>query len=137
MNARLAYDNSFLEVTNFSHWKSEVLRGNPYNIEFDLRIQSGVFYGEASCEYDINDFTIFIDNLRRLYNFEIDTVYLDDMCYGSKVMFVMDCAGHIDISGKIFGRAMIHSMEFAFYADQTVLKSFIEELEMLMRLVQE
>lgn len=66
MNARLSYNNSFLEVTNFSHWKSEVLRGNPYNTTFDLHIQSG-----------------------------------------------------------------------AFYADQTVLKTFIEELEMLMRLVQE
>lgn len=133
MKPRLAFGKDYLEIVNFSYCKSEAERGNPYNTTFDLVIQSGVFCGIAPFEYDVKAFVNFVDTLRRLYNFEVYNVLLDDLCYGSKVRFQMDSAGHIEISGKIFGRAMIHSMEFCFSADQTVLRQFITELEELLR----
>lgn len=132
MNAQLTFGNDNLKIANFCHYKTEVDRGNPYNSTFDLVVQSGVFCGIAPCEYDIKDFVKFVDSLHKLYNFETYNVLLDDICHGSKVQFQMDRAGHIEISGKIFGEAMIHSLEFGFSADQTVLKQFIIELDALL-----
>lgn len=41
----------------------------------------------------------------------------------------MDSLGYITVSGKVYGSAMEHSIEFTFQADQTVLGEFIKQLE--------
>lgn len=128
MHARLAFDDNYLEIRNFCHFPEEAARGNPYNTTFDLAVYSEGFGGIASCEYDLAAFRKLVSDLRKLYGFELDHVRLDDLCYGSRVDFSMDRLGHIEVSGKIFGWAMEHSLEFTFPADQTVLKCFVAEL---------
>lgn len=132
MNAQLSFENNSLEISNFCHFREEAKQGNPYNTTFELAVQSGAFRGVAPCECDIKVFERFADALHKLYNFESFTADLDDICYGSKVKFVMNAAGHLEITGKIYGEAMEHSMEFVFNADQTVLKQFIEEIDELL-----
>ena len=95
-------------------------------------VHSCGFCGVAPCEYDIKEFAIFTADLHRLYDFQIDKVLLRDICYGSEILFVIDRTGHIDVSGKIFGDCMIHTLEFCFDGDQTVLKSFLEGLDDLL-----
>ena len=133
MDTRLAYGDNYLEVMDFCVYEKEVRKGNPYNTVFILVVHSCGFHGVAPWEYDIKDFSVFVSDLHKLYNFEIDHVLLNDICYGSQVHFTMDRAGHIEITGKIYGKAMIHSLEFCFNADQAVLKSFVDSLEELLR----
>lgn len=128
MTARLAFEENYLEIANFRYYPEEAARGNPYNCTFDLAVRSCGFGGTAPCEYDIKDFRQFAADLRKLYDFEKNSVTLDDMCCGSRVEIAMDRAGHMKVSGKIFGWAMDHSLEFTFPADQTVLLRFYEEL---------
>lgn len=131
MTARLAFELNYLEISDFRHYPEEAARGNPYNCTFDLTVRSCGFGGTAPCQYDMKDFRQFAADLRKLYDFTCTTVTLGDMCYGSRVEFTMDSMGHIEVSGKIFGQAMEHSLEFTFPADQTVLGTFAEELETL------
>ena len=131
MSAQLCYGENYLEVSDFCFYPKEEERGNPYNTTFSLIVQSCGFHGIAPCEYDIKNFKVFVDDLHRLYRFEIDKTMLEDICYGSKVLFAMDHAGHLELSGEIFGRSMDHAMKFCFHADQTVLKSFLDSLDEL------
>lgn len=133
MHAQLTYGNDSLTISNFIHDPAEAGRGNPYNSTFQLVIHSGDFCGSAPCVYNIVDFAAFVQALHKLHDFKVSTAQLRDICYGSKVDFAMDRAGHLEISGRIFGEAMLHSMEFVFSADQTVLKPFLRELDELLR----
>jgi len=126
---KLCYCDDYLEVRDFRVYEKEVQRGNPYNTIFTLVIHSCGFHGVSPCEYDILNFCTFVSDLHRLFSFEIDNVLLNDICYGSHVTFSMDRTGHLEISGKVYGDARTHSLEFCFNADQTVLKSFIDGLD--------
>lgn len=64
-----------------------------------------------------------------MYLFKRSSVELKDICYGTNVLFSMDKLGHIDVSGTIYGEAMIHEMKFEFHIDQTVLPPFIKVLK--------
>lgn len=132
MNAGLAFGNNRLEILNFRCYEDEIKRGNPYNSVFDLMVSSGSFSGVAPCEYDLAEFKKLAQGIHKLYDFELSAVELSDMCYGSKVKFTMDKTGHVEISGRIFGEAMEHSLEFCFQADQTVLQQFAFELDRLL-----
>jgi len=70
----------------------------------------------------------FIREVKDLYDFKRKIVELDDICYGSKIIFEMNNLGHVEISGTIYGRAKEHSLEFEFTTDQTVLLPFYEAL---------
>lgn len=129
MTARFDYAGDFIEIKNFFYSSEDDINGNPYNTTFDLTVSSGDFSGCAPCEYDIKEFRRFIDGLEDLYNFKTNEVLFDDICYGSKVKFLMNKTGKLEISGKIFGRAVEHSLEFVFLADQTALNPFINELK--------
>ena len=133
MSVRFGYGENYMEVTDFRFYQEEADRGNPYNTAFSIAIHSCGFSGIALCEYDIKDFTVFTADLHRLYDFEIEKVLLQDICYGSEILFAMDRAGHIEVSGKIYGDCMMHSLEFCFDADQTVLKSFLEGLDEMLQ----
>lgn len=130
--ARLEYGDNFLEISGFSHSRSDAEAENPYNTFFLLRVRSGDFCGTAPCEYDIAEFRRFADEMRELYEFRRDSVILDEICYGSKVTFAADGHGHISLSGVIYGRGALHSMKFEFDADQTVLDGFIKEINELL-----
>ena len=132
MNARLAFADNYLEIRNVHHFPEEVMRGNPYNTTFDMAVCSGDFAGTASCECDLAAFRRLIGDLRKLYGFSLSHMRLDDLCYGSRVDISIDRAGHMEVSGKIFGRAMEHCLEFTFPADQTALMPFIEELDAIL-----
>lgn len=129
MCATIAYGNNLLEITDFIHYPEEVKIGNPYNCTFNLKVVSGVFSGIAPCEYDIKDFRELVLAFEEMYQFKRTTVELKDTCYGTSVAFSMDKMGHIEVSGTIYGEAMIHEMKFEFHIDQTVLPMFIDELK--------
>lgn len=123
----LSFGDNSLTIKNFAHHRQDVY----YNTAFDLEVCSGGFIGCAPCEYEISAFREFVDALSEMYDFKKQTVELWEIGYGSRVQFDMDQTGHMKISGKIFGEAMEHSMEFSFMADQTALKSFISGLQQL------
>ena len=93
-----------------------------------MKIVSGWFAGLVQFEYDIKEFIRFIHEIKELYDFKRETVSLDDICYGSKVQFTMNGLGHVNVSGIIYGSAMIHSLKFEFSTDQTALYSFCNAL---------
>ena len=130
--AKLIYGNNILAVEYFDLRKSEADRGNPYNTAFCLRVSSGAFQGYASCEYDIVLFCKFVEQLRELYDFRRRTVELSEFCYGSQVVFTLEKAGQLAISGELFGEAKEQSLRFSFKADQTALLPFVNSLEKIL-----
>lgn len=133
MNATLAYLDDSLAVLDFAHSPEDAVNGNPYNCSFSLRIVSGEFSGLAPCEYDIKAFRQFVRELEEMYQFRRTTVELNDICYGSKVVFTIDRTGHITVKGNIHGEGLAHSLKFEFLVDQTVLPTFLRELHLLIR----
>ena len=62
-----------------------------------------------------------------MYYLKLDAVkYRDAYGFGSDVEFTLSKNGHITVSGTVIN--FVHSMEFEFEADQTVLPPFINEL---------
>lgn len=131
MSLRLEYGENYLEVFDFCFYREDAKRGIPVNITFSLAVQSCGFRGVAPCEYDIEALKRFSSGLHKLYNFEIERVFLEDQGYGSRVLFFMKRTGRMEVSGKIHGYGRIHSLDFCFEADQTVLKSFLDGLDEL------
>lgn len=125
--AKLLFKDDFIKIINFEYHNYDIY----YNTSFDIEVRSGCFCGQAPCEYDIKEFRRFVCELTEMYSMKKQTVTLNDICYGSTVKFEADKIGHIQISGEIFGSGMEHILKFSFTADQTVLKSFIEELQQL------
>lgn len=123
--ARLIYENNYLIIDNFDYHNKDAY----YNTTFDLQVSSGNFKGLASCEYNIKDFRNFVADLQKMYDFELQTVTLHEICYGSRIQFQADKTGHIEITGEIYGDAMEHSLKFIFSVDQCVLKQFLSELQ--------
>ena len=129
MNASLEFCGNSIVIRDFVHSIEDEQGGNPYNCSFSIRVVSGEFSGLASgCECDYKEFKEFVTQLSELVDFKRSEVEFREIGYGSVLKFVGDERGHIEVSGKIYGKAMIHSMEFEFVTDQTVYKSFINEL---------
>lgn len=116
-SAEIRYDGNLFAIEDFKFYTEEEKQGNPYNTTFHIRVVSGSFSGYAFCEYDIKEFIRFVSEMGELYYFRRDKTELNDICYGSKVVFFMDKTGHLDIFGKIFGHAAEHCLEFRFAAD--------------------
>lgn len=131
MCCELRHEGNFIAITEFEHRVEDVKNGNPYNTSFNMRIVSGVFSGLAECEYNIELFLKFINEIEEMYYFKRDKVELRDICYGSFVSFTMNKVGHIEIKGDIYGNAMLHTLKFEFMADQTSLKLFLDSLKQL------
>lgn len=88
--AELRYGENLVAIEYFNFHKDDADAGNPYNTTFGMKVISGAFQGYASCEYDIKDFRIFLDQLCELYAFQRDRVVLSEICYGSNVTLSMD-----------------------------------------------
>ena len=129
--AELRYGEKLVAIEDFNFYKDDADAGNPYNTTFGMKVISGAFQGYASCEYDIKDFRIFVDQLCELYDFQRDRVVLSEICYGSNVTLSMDKAGHVKVEGLIFDNAMEQSLTFAFEADQSALPPFISVLKQM------
>ena len=127
--AELRYGENLVAIEDFNFHKDDADAGNPYNTTFGIRVVSGAVQGYASCEYDIKDFRIFVDQLCELYAFQRDHVVLSEICYGSHVTLSMDKVGHVKVAGLIFDNAMEQSLTFAFEADQSTLPPFISGLK--------
>lgn len=123
-------DNS-VSIYDLEYSPSDAESGNPYNTTFYIKVVSGLFSGVGDCEYDMKEFVAFARQINELYDFRRPSVKLHDICYGSWVNFEMDKTGYLTISGEIYGSAMVHSMKFEFYADQTSLKGFVNSLKKL------
>lgn len=102
--------------------------GNPYNTTFNVKVISGDFAGISEFEYNIKDLICFVKNIKDLYNFKLNFVELNDICYGSNIQFCLDKTGHIAISGTIYGNCMEHSLTFEFITDQTAIETFCKSL---------
>ena len=120
-------DNYFI-ISNFNYNLNDAANGNPYNTSFKLLVKSGFFSGIGECEYDINEFLRFTQEINDLYLLNRNKVIMHDICYGSYIEFNMDKTGHLLISGEIYGDARIHSLKFEFLSDQTALRSFNNSL---------
>ena len=129
-SATIRYNENLFSIEYFKTYPNEVERGNPYNTTFSIRVVSGAFCGYASCEYDIKEFSRFVNEMEEIYSFKRSKAELNDICYGSKVVFEADKIGHLEISGEIFGEAAEQSLVFRFKADQTCLKDFIQTIKM-------
>ena len=111
-------------ITSYKDYYS----GNPYNTKFIVKVSSGDFSGTSMFEYNIKDFIDFVKEINRLYDFRTKKVNLKDISYGSNIEFSIDKAGHITISGNIFGESMEHSLIFKFVTDQSAMKTFCRSL---------
>ena len=125
MKAVLSYLDNYILIQDFSC--------NEYDssyIGFNIKVKSGEWTGfETGCESLISDWNEWIENLKRLFSFEVSAVDFQEVGYGGTIHIEMDSLGHIIVSGKIYGSGMEHSLEFTFQADQTVLGAFIKQLE--------
>ena len=123
-----------LELFCFSHVPAEAAVGNPYNTEFQMRVQSEEhFSGQGVWECDIAKFRDFVSELEEMAQFRRKSVELLDIGYASRVRFQMDRLGHITVDGTIYGRAMVHSVTFEWRADQTALGPFLKGLVKLLK----
>ncbi len=128
-SAEIRYGENVFAIKHFKTYPQDAETGNPYNTTFSIRVVSGLFSGYATCEYDIKEFIRFANEMEALFRFERDKTELNDICYGSKVVFCMDQLGHLDISGEIYGRAAEQRLVFRFAADQTCLNDFIQTIK--------
>ena len=115
-------------ISNIKTSSEDYAIGNPYNTSFIVRVVSGDFSGVSTFEYDINDFRIFVTEIKDLYDFKNKVVDLKDICYGSEVRFNLDKTGHINVTGTIYGAATEHNLTFQFVTDQTAFQSFSTSL---------
>lgn len=127
--AELRYGENLVAIEDFNFHKDDADAGNPYNTTFGMKVISGAFQGYASCEYDIKDFRIFVDQLCELYAFQRDRVVLSEICYGSHVTLSMDKVGHVKVAGLIFDDGMEQCLTFTFTTDQSALPPFIDGLK--------
>jgi hypothetical protein len=117
-----------LIISNINVSYLDFNNGNPYNTVFTVEVTSGDFVGKSKFEYNIKEFVRFVREIRDLYNFKLNFVELNDICYGSNIQFSLSKKGHITISGTIFGTAREHSLVFKFTTDQTALAPFSNSL---------
>ena len=127
--AELRYGENLVAIEDFNFHKDDADAGNPYNTAFGIKVISGAFQGYASCEYDIKDFRIFVDQLGELYAFQRNHVVLFEIGYGSNVTLSMDKTGHVKAEGEIFDKGREQSLTFTFEADQCALPPFISGLK--------
>ncbi len=126
MKAEFNDGNNSIRIDNFVFSPYDMFRVN-----FDVYVTSGSFCGFGECEYVIKEFSKFVSELQKMYDFKRKSVIFNDICYGSKITFTMDRSGHIEISGTVYADAMQHSMTFCFNTDQSVFLPFINGLKKL------
>lgn len=126
---RLEHCGNIFWIYDFKYNAMDAQSGNPYNTTFNIKVVSGLFSGIGECEYDMKEFIVFARQINELYDFRRTKVVLHDICYGSCINFEMNKTGHLIIKGDIYGCAMVHSLKFEFFADQTSLKDFATALK--------
>lgn len=133
MDTGLTFEGNSLQICDLFHSQEDAKQGNPYNCSFTLKVASHGFSGIAPFEYDIQALRQFLRQLDDLYQFRRDRVTLQDIGYGSAVTFTKaDRTGHLIVQGTIYGEARLHTLEFEFRADQTVLLPFCSALRALL-----
>lgn len=122
------HDTEQFIISNINISYEDYRSGNPYNTTFIIKVISGHFAGLSEFEYDIKEFIRFIREIKDLYDFKIKIVELNDICYGSKIVFTVGNTGHVNIAGEIYGVATEHSLTFTFDTDQTAILPFANAL---------
>ena len=125
MGVGFIFEGNSLQISDFFHSKQDAEQGNPYNCTFTLKINSHGFSGGAPFEYDIRKLRLFLVQIDDLYHFRCERAILQDIGYGSSITFTRtDRTGHFTVNGTLYGDGRVHSLEFAFRIDQTVLLPF-------------
>ena len=128
MNPILKYGDNYIEFTDLCYFPEEAKRYNPYNCTAVLTVRSNGFAGVSPCDFDMRELIRFTDELRKMYDFKLNSTGIQEIGYGGTLDFSLDHTGHIRISGDVFGYAMQHELKFEFEADQTSLAPFIAGL---------
>ncbi len=126
-SAAITFDGNSLTIRNVNYYAHDYYS----DLTFDVEVKSKGFSGIAPFEYNMRMFKKFISHLEKMYDFKKPLVEFNDIEYGNKFSLEMSKTGRIKISGDIFGCGREHELKFSFYADQTMLKVFIEELKQL------
>ena len=122
MGVGFIFEGNSLQISDFFHSKQDAEQGNPYNCTFTLKINSHGFSGVAPFEYDIRKLRLFLVQIDDLYHFRCERAILQD---GSSITFTRtDRNGHFTVNGTLYGDGRVHSLEFEFRIDQTVLLPF-------------
>ena len=125
MGVGFIFEGNSLQISDFFHSKQDAEQGNPYNCTFTLKINSHGFSGVAPFEYDIRKLRLFLVQIDDLYHFRCERAILQDIGYGSSITFTRtDRTGHFTVNGTLYGDGRVHSLEFEFRIDQTVLLPF-------------
>lgn len=125
MGVGFIFEGNSLQISDFFHSKQDAEQGNPYNCTFTLKINSHGFSGVAPFEYDIRKLRLFLVQIDDLYHFRCERAILQDIGYGSSITFTRtDRTGHFTVNGTLYGDVRVHSLEFEFRIDQTVLLPF-------------
>lgn len=127
----LRYGADLLAFQDICYSPEDAVGGNPYNTVCRVKVVSGEFSGLAEWEFDWEKFLRFAKELEQLYYFQCQEVELQDIGYGSWVRFTLHKTGQLMICGLLYGDAREHTLEFAFRADQTALKPFLQQLKQL------
>lgn len=129
MEASFVFNQDYVKISDL------VVDGetrNPYDTSFRIAVRSGDFAGVGNWECGIENLRDFVNNLEEMCQLHITQTELLDNAYGSYISFVMDRLGHLCVRGTLFGEHKAQHIEFEFTADQTVLRTFLEELRQLM-----
>ena len=114
MEAEFTYLQNSIKITDFRHYAEDAAMGSPYNTLFYISVVSGGFSGCGSFECDIKRLKELCEEIRQMYDFERESVALDDYLYGSKLEFVLEKSGHLTVSGTIYGSGAEQSLNFCF-----------------------
>ena len=125
MGVGFIFEGNSLQISDFFHSQQDAEQGNPYNCTFTLKINSHGFSGVAPFEYDIRKLRLCLVQIDDLYHFRCERAILQDIGYGSSITFTRtDRTGHFTVNGTLYGDGRVHSLEFEFRIDQTVLLPF-------------
>lgn len=88
-SAEIRCAGNLFAIENFRVCLEEKEQSNPYNTTFSIRVVSESFSGYAFCEYDMKEFIRFVSEMQELFRFKQKKTKLNDICYGSKVVFAL------------------------------------------------
>jgi len=97
-----------LIISNISTSYEEYNSGNPYNTTFNVKVVSGDFAGISEFEYNIKDFLCFVKKIKDMYNFKLNLVELNDICYGSNIQFRLET--NYDHNSRFITRKLGHTL---------------------------
>jgi hypothetical protein len=116
-------------LENFQYDK-RIRHESPYDADVQVlvKVVSGFFAGAATFECDFEDITHLHAQLEEMYALRATEARLSDSAYGSELCISMKKTGQIEVHGTLNDIESLQYLQFSFFADQTVLMSFLRDL---------